>query len=168
MSGRSFFPATFTAAVLAVPLVLCAAPAPAAGAADAAADAAVLWQAVARTVATVARCADYDYDRRDAHLALLDQYLDDLKDVQERIETVLVRGAAAAGSRNPARETAAFLADAVKGARAAVDQQNQGHDIRFVKGTCVRLAEEYRGKSTLFVPLAERFPDESRILRETP
>ncbi|PWC52974.1 hypothetical protein TSO221_12085 [Azospirillum sp. TSO22-1] len=152
--------ASFLAVLATVPALLCAAPARA-GNAD---DAAALWDWVARTIAVVARCADHDAERREEHLDILEQYFDDVKDAQAKIEAVLAQEAARAGSRNPARDTARRMDEVLVRARAALDEQNQGHDIRFVKNVCKGLPTEYRAGKAQFAPLAERFPGESRAI----
>ncbi len=152
--------ASFLAVMATVPALLCAAPARAGGADDAA----VLWDWVARTIAMVARCADHDVERREEHLDVMEQYFDDVKDAQAKIEAVLAQEAARAGSRSPARDTARRMDEALVKARAALDEQNQGHDIRFVKNVCKGLPTEYRAGKAPFAPLAERFPGESRTI----
>ena len=149
--------ASFLAVLATAPMLLCAAPARAASAVD---DALVLWDWIARSIATMARCADYDLERREQHLDVMEQYFNDVKDAQAKIEAVLVRDAVRAGSRNAAREITKRMDDSITRARAEMDAQNQGHDIRFVKSVCRALPDEYSGGTTLFLPLAERFPKE--------
>ncbi len=148
-----------------VPLLLCAAPARAA--APTVDDAQVLWDWIARTIATVARCADYDYDRREQHLDLLEQYFNEVKDAQAKIESILVQDATRTGSRSPARDTAKSMDATIVKARATVDEENQGHDIRFIKNVCKGLLDDYRADKALFIPLTERFPSEAKALSLT-
>jgi len=156
---RAFLLATLAA----VPFL--AGPGPARAASPTVDDAMVLWDWMARTVATVARCADYDFERRDQHLAVLDRYFGDVKDAQDKIESILLAHARQQGSRNPARETAALMDAAINKARAVVDEENQGHDIRFIKNVCKTLAADQDAGTALFQPLADRFPDEAKALR---
>lgn len=148
-----------------VPMLLSAAPARAAS--PLADDAAVLWEWISRTIATVARCADHDIERREQHLDVMEAYFNEVKDAQEKIESVLVQDAIRSGSRNPARETAKRMDDAIVKARATVDEQNQGHDIRFIKNVCKGLYDEYRTDTARFIPLAERFPGAAKALNLT-
>jgi hypothetical protein len=157
--------ASLPAILAVVPMLLCAVPARAA--APLVDDALVLWDWIARTIATMARCADYDYDRREQHLDLLEQYFNEVKDAQAKIESVLVQDATRSGSRSPARDTTKRMDAALVAARAVVDEQNQGHDIRFIKNVCKGLPDDYRADKALFTPLTERFPSEAKALSVT-
>jgi hypothetical protein len=152
--------ASFLAILALAPALLCAAPARAA-AAD---DAALMWDWIARTIAVVARCADHDLERREEHLDIMEQYFDDVKDAQAKIEKVLKQDATRSGSRNPARDTARRMDETLVKARATLDEENQGHDIRFVKNVCKDLPNDYRRSTARFAPLAERFPSESKAI----
>lgn len=159
---RASFLAVLAMAVT-VPLpLLCAAPARA-GAGD---EAAAMWDGIADTIAALARCADYDFERREEHLDVMEQYFDDVKDAQAKIEKVLVQDAARSGSRNPARDTARRMDEALVKARAALDELNQGHDIRFIKNVCKTLPDDYRAGKAQFAPLAERFPGGSKAIEK--
>ena len=157
--------ASFLATLAVVPMLLGVVPARAAE--PSVGDALALWDWIARTIATLARCADYDYERREEYLDVMEQYFDDVKAVQAKIESILAQDATRSGSRSPARDTTKRMDDLIVKARAEVDERNQGHDIRFIKNVCKGLPDEYRASKALFLPLPERFPAEAKALSLT-